>query len=164
LRTVDERIAAASPEDCFLTAADVERWPDILPHYRWVRFLQKDGFARGVVEMAAWRHFGPVPYPTWWVSEMEHDPERRTVRYRHVDGITRGMDVLWQVEPAGQGQSMLRIVHEWPGPRWPVIGGFAADHVIGPHFIHFIASRTLAGIAREAVRKQTTLESREVEE
>jgi hypothetical protein len=60
--------------------------------------------------------------------------------------------VLWTVESAGSGHSMLRIVHEWTGPRWPVIGGFAAERVIGPHFIHFIASRTLAGVAREAQR------------
>ena len=156
MRTVDERIASASPDACFMAAADVERWPEILPHYRWVRFRQKESFAKGIVEMAAWRHFGPVPYPTWWVSEMDHDAKRRTVRYRHIDGVTRGMDVLWQVEPAGSGRSMLRIVHEWTGPSWPVIGGLAADRVIGPHFIHFIAARTLAGVAREAEQVITT--------
>jgi uncharacterized membrane protein len=152
VRTIDEVVADAPADVCFRVAADVERWPEILPHYRWVRFLEKTGFASGVVEMAAWRHFGPVPYPTWWVSEMEHDPIGRTVRYRHVDGITKGMDVLWKVEPAGDGRSMMRIVHEWSGPKWPVIGGLAADLVIGPHFIHVIASRTLAGVAKEAVR------------
>jgi hypothetical protein len=152
LRTVDERVASASPDRCFFVAADVERWPTILPHYRWVRFRRKDGFARGVVEMAAWRHFGPLPYPTWWVSEMDHDPKARTVRYRHIAGVTRGMDVLWQVEPVADGRTLLRIVHEWSGPSWPLIGGLAAELVIGPHFVHFIASRTLAGVAGEATR------------
>jgi hypothetical protein len=152
VKTIDERTSSAPPDACFRAAADVERWPDILPHYRWVRFHRKDGFARGVVEMAAWRHFGAVAYPTWWMSEMSNDPERRTVTYRHVDGITRGMDVLWEVTPAEHGRTLLRITHEWRGPEWPLIGGFAADNVIGPHFIHFIASRTLAGVAREAER------------
>jgi hypothetical protein len=32
------------------------------------------------------------------------------------------------------------------------VGGVAADRVIGPHFIQFIASLTLAGIAHEAER------------
>jgi ribosome-associated toxin RatA of RatAB toxin-antitoxin module len=151
LRTIDERLVAASADACFRAAADVERWPDILPHYRWVRFWRKDGFAQGVVEMAAWRHFGPLAYPTWWVSEMEHDETRRTVTYRHIEGITRGMDVLWEVLPNGDGRTTLvRIVHEWGGPAWPLLGGLAADQVIGPHFIHFIASRTLAGVARDA--------------
>ena len=79
MRTVDERITSAHPDACFQAAADVERWPEILPHYRWVRFRRKDAFATGVVEMAAWRRFGPVGYPTWWVSEMDHDRDRRLV-------------------------------------------------------------------------------------
>jgi hypothetical protein len=110
--------------------------------------------------MAAWRHFGPIPYPTWWVSEMGHDPEARTVRYRHVDGITRGMDVLWEIASVGNG-TRIRIVHEWRGPAWPVIGGLAAERVIGPHFIHFIASRTLAGVAGEAARLERQLSQAE---
>jgi ribosome-associated toxin RatA of RatAB toxin-antitoxin module len=158
LRTIDERLVAAPADACFRAAADVERWPEILPHYRWVRFRRKDGFARGVVEMAAWRHFGPFGYPTWWVSEMEHDAAARTVTYRHVDGVTKGMDVLWEVLPSEDGRTLLRIVHEWSGPEWPLVGAFAAEQVIGPHFIHFIASRTLAGVAREAERMGTEVD------
>lgn len=155
MRTVDEHVAGAPADTCFRIAADVEGWPGILPHYRWVRFRRKDGFATGEVEMAAWRPFGPVGYPTWWVSEMRHDPDERTVRYRHVDGITRGMDVWWEVRPLSEDRTLLRIVHEWPGPRWPLIGGFAARHVIGPHFVQAIAGRTLAGIA-DAAEAETT--------
>lgn len=150
MRTVDERICNAPPDLCFEAAADVERWPEILPHYRWVRFQRKDGFASGRVEMAAWRHFGPVGYPTWWLSEMRHDPERRTVHYEHVDGITRGMDVVWEVSEVDEGRTLLRIVHEWDGPRWPLVGRLAAEAVIGPHFIRHIAGKTLAGVARAA--------------
>lgn len=150
MRTIDEHESEAPPDVCFHAAADVERWPEILPHYRWVRFRQKRGFASGVVEMAAWRPFGPLRYPTWWVSEMEHDPDDRVVRYRHVDGITRGMEVRWEVRPRPNGGSHLKIVHEWSGPRWPLIGGFAARQVIGPHFVSHIAGRTLAGVVRAA--------------
>lgn len=153
--TIDETVCAADPDVCFQVAADVEGWPDILPHYRWVRFHRKDGFADGVVEMAAWRHFGPLGYPTWWVSEMEHDAAARVVRYRHIDGITSGMDVVWEVKPVDEGRCHLRIVHEWTGPRWPLIGGLAANLVIGPQFISHIAGRTLAGVAAEAERRQT---------
>ncbi len=152
--TIDEQICSADPAICFQVAADVEGWPAILPHYRWVRFQRKDGFASGIVEMAAWRHFGPVGYPTWWVSEMEHDASSHVVRYRHIDGITKGMDVVWEVTQNGPGSSLLRIVHEWSGPRWPVIGGVAANLVIGPHFVSHIAGRTLAGVAAEAERRQ----------
>ncbi len=150
LLTIDELICDAAPDVAFQVAADVERWPEILPHYRWVRFVRGDRVAGGLVEMAAWRPFGPVRYPTWWVSEMASDASRRVVTYRHVQGITRGMDVVWEVQPQGNGGSRLRIVHEWSGPAWPLIGGLAAELVIGPVFISHIASRTLAGIAAAA--------------
>lgn len=148
--TVDETTANAPPDICFRMAADVEGWPGILPHYRWVRFRRKDGFAHGLVEMAAYRHFGPIGYPTWWVSEMTHSPEDGHVYYRHVDGITKGMDVRWEISGMRDGRTHMRIVHEWSGPAWPGVGGAAADLVIGPHFVSFIAGRTLAGIARAA--------------
>lgn len=150
MRTVDEALALAPPDTCFQVAADVERWPEILPHYRWVRFHEKAGFAQGVVEMAAWRPFPFFRYPTWWVSEMEHDAAERVVLYRHVDGITTGMDVRWEVRDVGAGRTRLRIVHEWDGPRWPLIRGIAANLVIGPWFVSHIAGRTLAGVVTEA--------------
>jgi ribosome-associated toxin RatA of RatAB toxin-antitoxin module len=153
MRTVDERIANAPADVCFEVAADVERWPEILPHYRWVRFRRRDGFAEGVVEMAAWRRFGALGWPTWWMSDMTHDRSSRVVRYTHVRGITKGMDVVWEVTPIGDDRAHLRIVHEWKGPRWPLIGGIAANAVIGPHFVSAIAGRTLAGVAREAERR-----------
>lgn len=150
MRTVDEHVVRAAPDDVFRVAADVERWPEILPHYRWVRFREKAGFGEGVVEMAAWRDFaGPLRYPTWWVSEMRCDVAARRVWYRHVRGVTSGMDVVWEVDPHPEG-AHARIVHEWKGPSWPLIGGLAADLVIGPWFINHIAGRTLAGVAAAA--------------
>jgi hypothetical protein len=71
----------------------------------------------------------------------------QAVRYRHVQGITRGMDVEWRFVPQGGGVAVT-IVHDWRGPGWPVIGRLAAEWVIGPVFIHGIASRTLAGVKR----------------
>lgn len=148
MRTVD-RVAIRAPlARVFAVAADVERWPTFLPHYRRVRVLERRD-ASAVVEMAAWRPFGPVRYPTWWVSEMRVDPDARAIRYRHVRGITRGMDVVWTV--AGRdGAAEVTIVHEWRGPAWPLIGWVAAEWVIGPVFIHGIASRTLQGVKRTA--------------
>ena len=132
----------------FAAASSVTRWPAILPHYRWVRLLDD-----GLVEMAAWRPFagGIIKYPTWWVSEMVGDRPVGEIRYRHVRGITRGMDVVWRLVEQNGGID-VSIVHTWDGPRWPLVGRVAADVVIGPVFIHGIASRTLAGIKKEAER------------
>ena len=148
MRTVDTRWIAAPPERVFRHAANVEDWPRILPHYRWVRMRERrpDG---GLVEMAAWRPFGPLRWPTWWLSEMHLNALNREVRYRHVGGVTSGMDVLWSIIPEGKG-ARATILHEWNGPSWPLFGGPAANWVIGPVFVHGIASRTLAGIARAA--------------
>lgn len=150
--TIDEQIIKAPPTICFRIAADVERWPEILPHYRWVRFREKTAFGMGIVEMAAWRRFpGGLNYPTWWVSEMHSVEAEPAVYYRHIDGITRGMDVKWEILPHTQG-SHIKLYHTWNGPAWPLIGGTAANLVIGPHFVSAIAQRTLAGVAREAER------------
>ena len=147
---IDRRLVRAPLERMFALAADVERWPEHLPHYRWVRFLERrsDG---GVVEMAAWRPFGPLRYPTWWVSEMAIDSAARTVRYRHIRGITKGMDVLWSVAQEPDGLAVT-ITHWWDGPAWPLIRVPAASLVIGPFFVHAIARRTLAGLAHAAER------------
>jgi len=142
VRTVDRVLMRAPLERVFAAAAAVERWPAILPHYRWVRRIDGD-----LVEMAAWRPFGPLKYPVWWVSEMTLDRPAGAIHYRHVRGITRGMKVTWRLVEARGGVD-VEIVHTWDGPAWPLIGRLAADLVIGPVFIHGVASRTLAGIKR----------------
>lgn len=160
MRTRNETVIAAPPGPCVEAARDVERWPEILPHYRDVHFERRDGPGRGRVVMSAFRHFGPLPWPTWWASEMVTDEEAGEVRYRHVDGITEGMEVLWDIRPvsdepgpaAGPGEgprTRVVILHDWDGPGWPLIGSFAARRVIGPHFVKVVADRTLAGIRRE---------------
>ena len=149
MRTVDRIRVHAPFARVFAAASSVSRWPAILPHYRWVRLLDD-----GLVEMAAWRPFGGrggfIKYPTWWVSEMTVDRLAGEIRYRHVQGVTRGMEVVWRLVEAGDGAVDMEIVHTWTGPRWPLIGRLAANLVIGPVFIHGIASRTLAGIKRYA--------------
>jgi ribosome-associated toxin RatA of RatAB toxin-antitoxin module len=147
MHTVDRIAVGAPAAEVFEAAADVERWPGRLSHYRWVRFNQRrpDG---GLVEMAAVRPFGPLRWPVWWESEMWVDPTRREVRYRHVRGVTTGMDVVWSVTERGRRETEVTILHTWNGPRWPLIRVPAANWVIGPVFVHGIASRTLAGLAR----------------
>lgn len=186
MHTRNEILVRAPLEPCLRAAHEVERWPEILPHYREVRFSRRDGPGSGRVFMSAFRHFGPLPYPTWWESEMTTDFEAAEVRYEHVDGITEGMDVLWDLEeldrpppggdrPPGGGArgagdrgsreddgaedrrgegaapvTRIVVLHDWEGPGWPLIGRFAAERVIGPHFIRVVADRTLAGIRDEA--------------
>ena len=151
MTTIDERLVRAPIGTMFEIAREVEHWPAYLAHYRFVRFQRRNTDGGGLVEMAANRPFGVVQWPTWWLSEMSVDSVARLVRYRHVGGTTKGMDVEWNFTTTPEG-TLTRIIHVWNGPSWPVIGAFAATQVIGPVFVHGIASRTLEGLARVAER------------
>lgn len=149
LVTIDEQVVRAPVARIFEIARLVEHWPAYLPHYRFVRFRDRARDGGGLVEMSANRPFGPVGWPTWWLSEMSVDHDTPLIRFRHVGGVTTRMDVAWEFTPV-DGGTHVRIVHTWDGPHWPLIGPFAATAVIGPVFVHGIASRTLAGLARVA--------------
>ena len=157
METLDQGFVRAPMETMFTIAAEVEHWPAYLPHYRYVRVRERRADGSALVEMSADRPFGPARWPTWWLSEMtvqraEHGAGALpTIRFRHIGGITTGMDVEWSFVPEGDGVR-VRILHVWDGPRWPLIGVVAATTVIGPVFVHGIASRTLAGLTTAAER------------
>jgi len=146
METVDRRIVRAPWRTIFELAKKVEEWPAHLSHYRYVRFRTRATDGGGVVEMSADRPFGPVGWPTWWLSEMSVDDGAPAIRFRHIGGITKGMDVEWSFRSVPEGTEVT-ILHVWDGPPVPFIGIPAATMVIGPVFIHGIASRTLAGLA-----------------
>jgi ribosome-associated toxin RatA of RatAB toxin-antitoxin module len=152
METVDEQLVRATPRRMFDVVRRVQDWPTHLSHYRFVRFRETASDGGGLVEMSANRPFGIANWPTWWLSEMEVDHATPAIRFRHVGGITTGMDVEWSFTPV-EGGTRVRILHVWDGPAWPVIGNIAATVVVGPVFIHGIASRTLAGLARVAERE-----------
>jgi uncharacterized membrane protein len=122
-------------ERIFPLAADVERWPEILPHYRYVRRLP-----------GAERHFamgarrGAIPVR--WEAIQQPLPAERRIEFLHTGGVTRGMQVAWQFEERGDGTTDVSIEHRLE-LAWPLIGELAARHVIGPQFIEAIAGRTL---------------------
>jgi hypothetical protein len=153
MRVVDRLVVRAAPEIVWPHAVMVEQWPVILPHYRYVTRSEGVAGGDGVVAMSAHRPFGgPLNWPTFWTSKIWVDAERREIRYKHIRGITTGMDVLWTITPTSDGGSDVTIVHTWDGPPWPLIRRIAAEVVIGPVFVHGIAERTLAGVARAAER------------
>ncbi|MGH7695731.1 MAG: SRPBCC family protein [Gemmatimonadaceae bacterium] len=152
METIDQQLVRANMPTVFSLARNVEEWPAYLDHYRFVRFRERARDGGGLVEMSANRPFGSFNWPTWWLSEMSVDERTPSIRFRHVGGTTKGMDVEWQFTRRGE-YVQVRIVHVWDGPRWPFIGIFAARQVIGPVFIHGIASRTLAGLAAVAERE-----------
>lgn len=122
-------------------AGDVERWPVILPHYRWVTLLDGGGDHK-TVEMAARR--GRIPVKWRAIQTIERAGDTPVIRYHHIGGVTKGMDVAWTFAP-GPGVIRVRIDHDF-APRWPLVGRPIADHIIGPHFVAAIAGKTLETI------------------
>jgi ribosome-associated toxin RatA of RatAB toxin-antitoxin module len=165
MEIVDERLVRAPWRTMFDIAKNVELWPAYLPHYRYVRFHERATDGGGLVEMAAYRPFGIAGWPTWWLSEMSVDEGAPAIRFRHVEGITKGMDVEWTFRtvgaeigaPPGRAArgTQVKILHVWDGPPIPLLGIIAATVLIGPVFIHGIASRTLEGLAVTAERDVT---------
>ena len=119
----------------FETAANLEKWPTFLPHYRYIRYLER-GSNRNIVEMAARR--GNIPIS--WVSEELIDRDKYEVRFRHLKKWTKGMEVVWTFaeQPAGVLVSIVHDLHF----RVPPLSPFA-EPIIGGFFIHHIAGQTL---------------------
>jgi aromatase len=129
---------AAPPDLVYRLARDVTRWERLLPHYSRSSLLRDDGDAL-VCDFIARRPFVAVlglGIPVTWRSRTWHEPATRRLRFVHVAGATRGMDVTWRIEPAGSG-TRVDIEHHF-APRVP---GFA--RFVDAAFTRPIASRTL---------------------
>ena len=120
----------------FPLAAEVERWPERLPHYRYVRRLHA---SNGERRFAMGARRGPIPVR--WEAIQRPLPEQRRIEFRHTGGVTRGMQVAWRFEPSAGGWE-VSIEHKLE-LGWPLIGALAAERVIGPQFVEAIARRTL---------------------
>ena len=120
-------------------ASRVEAWPEILPHYRWVRVLREDGPDQRTVAMSAVRDVIPVR----WVARQTLFPHERRIDFLHVGGITRGMEVTWTLTPTADGTD----VSIWHGfhPSWPVPDALV-ERIVGEFFVGNIAGKTLRQI------------------
>ena len=119
----------------FETAANLELWPEILPHYRYIRYLERTN-DRNLVVMAAVRSGIPIA----WTSEQVIDRENVEVRFHHLKAWTKGMDVVWTFKETPAGV-LVEIMHELQF-RNRLLAPIA-EPIIGNFFIHHIAGQTL---------------------
>ena len=127
----------ASPRDIFTLVSNLDLWESTLPHYRYVRILSRS-HETAFAAMSARRGWIPV----FWEAHQTCDPDALTIRFRHVRGITRGMDVLWSFMPE-RGGTLARVDHDLEF-RVPLVGRWLADRVIAREFIEPIVAKTLA--------------------
>jgi ribosome-associated toxin RatA of RatAB toxin-antitoxin module len=128
-------IMHAPRADIFETAANLELWPKILPHYRYIRYLERSP-QRNVVIMAATRSGIPIS----WTSEQIIDRDKIEVRFHHLKAFTKGMHVVWSFQQTDAGV-LVEIAHDLSF-RVPALAP-VAEVLIGDFFIHRIANKTL---------------------
>ena len=136
MHTGNSIIIRAPKMTIFETAANLELWPKILPHYRYIRYLER-GHDRNLVVMAAVRSGIPIS----WTSEQVIDRKKIEIRFQHLKAWTKGMQVVWSFQETVAG-ILVEIRHELRfrvSALAPVV-----EPVIGNFFIHSIASQTLA--------------------
>jgi ribosome-associated toxin RatA of RatAB toxin-antitoxin module len=119
----------------FETAANLELWPKILPHYRYIRYLERSA-DRNLVVMAATRSGIPVT----WTSEQIIDREKLEVRFHHLKAWTKGMRVVWTFQETSGGV-LVEILHDM-NFRIPTLAPMV-DPIIGDFFISNVANKTL---------------------
>ena len=132
---------AAPPALVFGLARDPERWARLLPHYarsRAVGARRTDGSL--VVDFVARRTLVGVlglALPVTWRARTWAEPGTLRLRFVHVAGATKGMDVTWRIDAASGGARVV-IDHDFR----PTVPLFAV--VVDRFFTRPIASRTLA--------------------
>ena len=135
MHNTDSILMHAPKMEIFETAANLELWPKILPHYRYIRFLQREP-DRNIVVMAARRSGIPIS----WTSEQIIDRERLEIRFLHLKAWTKGMRVVWTFSDARDGV-LVTILHDLRF-RVPALAPIV-EPIIGDFFIHHIAGKTL---------------------
>ena len=135
MHTANTIIIRAPKMAIFETAANLELWPKILPHYRYIRYLER-GPDRNLVVMAAKRSGIPIS----WTSEQIIDRNNLEIHFHHLKAWTKGMRVVWSFKETPEG-ILVEISHELRFRNRalaPVV-----EPIIGDFFIHHIAGKTL---------------------
>lgn len=122
-------------------AHDVSRWATMLPHYRYVRVLERTGDDDCVCVMAARRDFVPVR----WTAAVHLLPQIPRIEFTHVGGPATGMRVAWTFDPTTHG-TRLTISHDMASLRRPLVRTALGAQIAARVFIEPIASQTLACI------------------
>lgn len=135
MHTGNSIIIQAPREAIFEAAANLELWPKILPHYRYIDYVERSP-DRNVVVMAAVRAGIPIS----WTSEQEIDREKCEVRFRHLKSWTKGMMVTWSFKETPAGV-LVEIIHDLRF-RIPFLAPIA-EKIIGEGFVQPVASETL---------------------
>jgi len=132
----------APPVEVFKIVSDIVAWPRYLPHYRWIRVLENNP-DHLLIRMACYR--GRIPID--WISQFRADPKTLKLQFNHKKIWTRGMEVVWFLDPINDGSSTrVTITHDME-PVSRRFGDWVAHRLIGGFFVEHVATRTLKNFA-----------------
>jgi ribosome-associated toxin RatA of RatAB toxin-antitoxin module len=139
--TQSEILIRGTAEQIMDFAFDLPRWPSFLPHYRWVRVLEEKG-DRKTVEMACWRTGIPLRWRSYlWVMR-----DQRRMRFQHIAGPARGMQVEWTLHP--EGEQVRVTIHHDLSLEVPLVRTALGQWIVGEFFVGAVAGRTLAALKK----------------
>ena len=150
MRTEISIDVAAPPRTVFDLARDITLWPTLLPHYRKVTVHSRNG-DRVTASMSAVRPVWKSGVPVGWRSEQwadDTDAADLRLRFVHLGGATRGMDVTWHIRPTQSG-CRVTIEHDFQR-RLPILSEDLFPRVVDRLFVRPIAGLTLATFKRLA--------------
>lgn len=139
----------APPRKVFEVVSDLAAWPRYLPHYRWIRVLENHP-GNQVVRMACYRSGIPLD----WKARFRADAEKLELHFDHLSPFTRGMHVVWHLNPLQNGLTTHVAINHEIEPviqRW---GSLIAERVIAGFLIQHVASQTLRCFARHFSEKK----------
>jgi ribosome-associated toxin RatA of RatAB toxin-antitoxin module len=140
LHTVNDIEIMGDPERIgpriFQLAADIQDWPTILPHYRYMRVTEQSETHK-VADFGASRDGFPVS----WRAKQELFPVDNRITFTHIGGVTKGMWVEWRLENR-MDRIRVTIDHELDYPV-PLLGPLFARYIVGGLFVANIAGKTL---------------------
>src|SRR5262245_20226785 len=96
----------APPRLVFDLARDIERWPALFPHYVRVDAQQRREDGALTARMVAIRSLIPVlglGIPVAWRARTWSEADALRLRFVHLGGATKGMNVTWRIEPTETG-------------------------------------------------------------
>lgn len=128
----------APPELIYSIARDIGSWASLLPHYRYVRVLERNG-DDCVCVMAARRDWFPVR----WTAAVHLLPKIPRIEFTHIAGPIKGMRVAWIFDTTLHG-TRLTISHDMAAVRETLVRTRLGSEIAARVFIEPIASQTLA--------------------
>ena len=147
-------VTIKAPRDrIFALTSNLDNWVGILPHYRYIKFLEGSAAsAKSKVEMSCLRSGLPLT----WQSDYEVDSDLKELRFTHLRKWTRGMVVIWTYTETPEGVR-VEIAHDLKF-RWPALA-WLAEPIIGHVFISHVANRTL-GTFKEYLEREAALSAK----